>query len=267
MPRAKAKSKTTPVNPEDTVAAVSIENPPLNEPEVPEVPEAPKNIVVEAQNPTPEEMAELCDNIKVNHDFEVDVKPVRFNFKKRVDKVSNLETVRESVELAIAIPSVQGVVAILEAGGKELDLLMDAIEDVVVAVARDIIAEDTTINASNFPINKTTWKSIANTPKKLRSGGGIPKETWEAFGQNYQEVMPSITNKSQEATANMVRILVAKLSGVKTNIPVLELVIQQLAIYAEHSPQFEEYAECIDFLLEKADGLVNVSPEDLLAGL
>lgn len=226
-----------------------------------------KSVVIPATNPTKEEMVELCANVKVNHDFEVDVKPVRFNFKKQVDKVSKIETVREPVELAIAMPSVQGVLAILETGGKELELLMDSIESVVVAASRDIIAEDTTINAANFPTDKVTWKAIANMPKAQRRGGGIPKETWEAFGQNYQEVMPEVTGKSQEATANMVRILVSKLGNVKTNIPVLELAIQQLAIYAENSPQFEEYAECVEFLLEKADSLVNVSPEDLLAGL
>jgi len=133
--------------------------------------------VIPAVNPTPEEMVSLCENIKINHDFNVDVKPVKFNFKKSKDKETGIETVRESVTLAVAYPSVEGILAILETGGKGLELLVDAVEGVINVTARDIIADDFSINASNFPIDKITWEAIANMPKAQRRGGGIPKES------------------------------------------------------------------------------------------
>ncbi len=244
------------------------EQPEENAPDV--VPSEPAHkgpVTIAATNPSPEEMKSLIENIKVNHNFAVDVKAVKFNFKRQKDKDTGIETIREAVELAVPFPSVEGILAILEAGGTQLDLLQDAVEAVIVAVARDIIAEDTAINASNFPIDKITWEAIANMPKAQRRGGGIPKEVWEGFGQDYIEVMPEATGKSVEQITNASKILVGKLSNVRTNEPVLELLVTQLAIYADNSPNIEEYKECVEFLLNKADTFLNVSPEELLSAL
>jgi len=226
-----------------------------------------KPVTIPAVNPTADEMVALLESIKVNHDFQVDVKPVKFNFKKQVDKESGIETIRQAVELALPFPSVEGIIAILESGGKQLELLTDAIEGVITAQARDIISDDTGINASNFPLDKITWEAIANMPKAQRRGGGIPKEVWEGFSQDYVEVMPTVTGKTVEQISNMAKILMNKLTQVRTNDDVLKLVIEQLAVYADNSPNVEEYKECVEFLLNKADLFLNVSPEELLAGL
>ena len=223
--------------------------------------------VIPATNPTPEEMAALCQNIKVNHDFNVDVKSVKFNFKKSKDKDTGLETVREALELPIPYPSIEGILAIMEGGGKGLELLVDAVESVITAAARDIISEDTSINATNFPLDKITWEYIANMPKAQRRGGGIPKEVWEEFAQDYVEVMPAATGKSVEQVTNMSRILLNKLANIKTHEPALQLVIEQLGIYMENSPNIEDYKECVEFLVNKADTFLNVSPEELLSNL
>lgn len=223
--------------------------------------------VIPAVNPTQEELAALCENIKVNHNFKVDVKGVKFNFKKSKDKDTGIETVREAVTLAVPYPSIEGIISILEAGGKQLELLQDAVEGVINTAARDIIAENTSINAGNFPIDKITWEAIANMPKAQRRGGGIPKETWDEFAQDYCEVMPEATGKSPEQVANMSKILLNKLANIKTNEPVLQLVVEQLAIYAENTTSLEDYKECVDFLLNKADTFLNVSEEELLANL
>lgn len=223
--------------------------------------------VITASNLTAEEMAELVSNIKANYNFNVDVKPVLFRFKKQKDKDTGIETVREPVELAVPVPSVEGIIAILEAGGVQLDLLRDAVEGVVLQVSRDIISEDTSINAANFPVDKLSWEAIANMPKAQRRGGGIPKETWEAFAQDYIETMPGVTGKTVEQVTNAAKILQNKLTQVKTNEPVLRLLMEQLAIYAENSANIGEYQECVEFLANKADQLLNVTEEELLANL
>lgn len=223
--------------------------------------------VIEVQNPTSEEMASLRQNIKANYDFNVVVKPVTFNFKKSKDKDTGIETIRKPVELAIPYPSVEGIIAILEAGGKGLELLIESMETVVNNAARDHLYEDLTLTAATFPVDKISWEFIANIPKAQRKGGGIPKEVWEAFTQDYMEVMPEATDKSIEQVARAAKILGNKLAAVKTNQPVLDLLVAQLAIYAEASPNAEEYTDCVEFLLNKADGFLNLSEEDLLANL
>tara|TARA_R110000744_G_scaffold222789_5_gene341624 strand:- start:424 stop:1167 length:744 start_codon:yes stop_codon:yes gene_type:complete len=224
-------------------------------------------VVITATNPSTEEMTALLDDIKINYDFDVSTKATQFNFKKSKDKDTGIETVREPVVLAMPYPSVQGIVAILEAGGKGLELLMDAMEGIVNTQARDLLQEDTAINAATFPVEKVSWDFISKIPKAQRRGGGIPKETWEAFGQDYVEVMPDITGKTVEQIANAAKILVSKLASVKTNEPVLNLLVAQLAVYTENSPNVEEFEECVAFLLQKADTFLNISEEDLLANL
>lgn len=225
--------------------------------------------VIEAQNPSAEEMKALLENIKINYDFDVDVRPVVFNFKKTTDKETGIETVRKPVELALPFPSVQGIVNILERGGKELELLQEAIESVITTAARDHLNDEggTELNAANFPVEKLSWSYLASLPKSQRRGGGIPKETWEAFAKDYVTIMPEATGKTVDQVTNAAKILLNKLNQVKTNEPVLQLMIEQLAIYAEASPNAQEYEECITFLVQKAEGYLNVSDEELLANL
>ena len=235
--------------------------------EVANTEEATGPTIIKAENPSPEEMVVICESIKVNHNFNVDVKPIKFNFKKSKDKESGIETIREAVTLAIAYPSIEGIVEILQTGGKGLELLQDAVEGVINVVARDIISDNSSINAATFPTDKITWEAIANMPKAQRRGGGIPKETWEEFAQDYCEVMPEATGKKLEQITNMSKILLNKLSNVKTNEAVLQLVIESLAIYADNSPNVEEYKECVEFLLNKADTFLNITDEELLSNL
>jgi len=222
---------------------------------------------IAAPNPSKEEMAELLKNIQVNYDSKVDVKPIQFNFKKNTDKETGIETVRNSVQIPIPFPSVEGVVGILEAGGLQMELLFEAIYKIVTDAAREYLYEDVTFTAATFPIDLVTWDAISKQPKAQRRGGGIAKEVWEGFAQDYVNVMPSVTGKTVEQIANAAKILLGKLAQVKTNEPVLNLLVGQLAIYADNSENIQEYQECVEFLLTKANTFLNVTDEQLLANL
>jgi len=222
---------------------------------------------IAAPNPSKEEMAELLKNIQVNYDSKVDVKPIQFNFKKNTDKETGIETVRNSVQIPIPFPSVEGVVGILEAGGLQMELLFEAIYKIVTDAAREYLYEDVTFTAATFPIDLVTWDAISKQPKAQRRGGGIAKEVWEGFAKDYVNVMPSVTGKTVEQIANAAKILLGKLAQVKTNEPVLNLLVGQLAIYADNSENIQEYQECVEFLLTKANTFLNVTDEQLLANL
>lgn len=223
--------------------------------------------VVEVQNPTAEEMVSLTSSIKANFNCKVDVKATEFKFRKSVDKDTKIETLRKPVELAVPYPSVEGIIDILEHGGKQLELLMDAVESVVNATARDMLYDDLSLTAATFPVDKLSWAAISEIPKAQRRGGGIPKETWDDFAADYIECMPSITGKSVQAVSNAAKLMLGKLQAAKTNEPVLNLVIEQLSVYMEHGPNSSEFIDCVDFLLKKAETFLNVSTEDLLANL
>lgn len=221
---------------------------------------APTNI------PTGEELATLCANIETNYNYKVNVKPVVFNFKTRKDS-DGIEVKRDSIELPIPYPSMDGIVAILQDGGKGLELLVDAIEGIVTFQARALISDDTSINAHNLPVDKLAWEFIANMPRAERTGGGIAKEVWEAFAEDYITVMREAANKTVEQATRAAAILKGKFSSIKTNKAVLAMLVGQLAVYADNSKRVTEFANCVEFLLNKADSLLNVTDEELLASL
>lgn len=223
--------------------------------------------VIKASNPGAEELVGIIGTIKANYNYDVDVRPTDFNFKKSTDKDSGIDTVRETVQIAVPYPSVQGICAILEAGGKGLELLVEAVESITNAAVRAKLSDDYTLNASNFPVDEVSWEKIANTPKATRRGGGIPKEIWDAFELDYIEVMPGATDKGVEQVTRAAKLLKGKLTAVRTNEPVLNLLVAQLAVYADASPSANDYADCIEFLLSKADTFLNVTDEQLLDNL
>lgn len=216
--------------------------------------------------PTAEELKIICSNIKANYSFDVNVKPVIFRFKTSKDE-NGIETKRDPIELPIPYPTVQGVVEILEKGGKGLELLLDVVEKEITQTARSIISEDQTLNATNLPVEKLSWEAIANMPKAERSGGGIAKEVWEDFASDYIKVMPEAQGKNIEQVTRAAKILQGKLSSVKTNKPVLRTMVEFLTVYVNSSSRADEFVSCVEFLINKADSLLNVTPEELLANL
>lgn len=225
----------------------------------------------ETQNTTQEtnevSKEQIHTAIKANFDNKVDVKEVKFHFKKQKDEATGLESKRPTVELSLPVPSVEGIIAILEAGGKQLELLQEAVADVIFSRARELVNEKEDITQDNFPMAEMSWEKIANLPKAERRGGGIAKELWEEFAKDYIAVMPGVTGKTADQVGNAAKIFLNKFAAVKTNKPVLKLLKDQLGLYITNSPNAEQYTECVEFLTNKADALLNMSDADLLAAL
>lgn len=217
-----------------------------------------------SETSTPETMTR---KVQAKFDNKVDVQDVNFSFRKVVDEKTGVESKRPTITLPILKPSVEGLVAILEEGGKGLELLLEAAADVVISRAREIINENETMTAEDFPYEKLQWAAIAELPKAERRGGGISKETWEEFIKDYIAVMPGLTGKPVEKVENAARNYANKFAAVKTNKKVLGLLVDQIGIYTNGAPNAEQFLECINFLTDKADKLMNMSEEELLANL
>lgn len=231
-------------------------------------------ITIKAVNPSKEEMTDLRVTIAKNYDFDVSVKATKFNFKKSKDKATGIETIREAVEIAVPVPTVDGIIAIISGEGLEegatnkmLALLLDVMEGEINSQVRSILYEDTTLTAATFPIERLSWKFISEIPPVQRRGGGIPKEIWDAFEADYIAVMPDATGKTVDQVTNAAKCLRNKLTAVRTQLPVLNLLVDQMAIYAKASADAEDYEDCLKFLVDKADMFLNVTDEDLLANL
>ena len=202
------------------------------------------------------------NEVQANFDNKVDTREVKFHFKK-----DDLGNKRETVELKLPAPSVEGLVAILETGGKGLELLLAAASDIVIAQARSILNDNETMTDKDFPMEQCFWEFIANMPEAEKRGRGIAKEVWEAFGKDYVAVMPGVTGKTAEQVGNAVKLFLNKFQAVKSNKPVIAKLKEQLAIYISNSPNAEEYADAVKFLSDKADTLLQADDSALLANL
>lgn len=208
-------------------------------------------------------MNETTTPIIVNFDNKLDYKEAKFSFRSVKDKETGVETKRATVELSkLPVPSVEGVVAILEAGGKQLDLLMEAVTNVILDRARDVINDSEAITSDTFDYATVDWNTIANLEKEDRRSG-ISKETWEEFATDYVEIMPAVSNASKEQCANAAKIFVGKFASIKSKKDVIEKLKVRLSLYAESSPKSTQFAEVVDFLFKKADKLISAKEESL----
>ena len=206
--------------------------------------------------------------IVANYDNTIDFIAAKFHFKKVKIEETGEEYKRPTVELEkVPVPSVEGIIAILEAGGKQLDLLMEAVQNIVLDRARELVNEKEGVTAETFPFAELAWEKIATLPKAERRGGGISKETWEDFSKDYIAVMPGLTGKDAEKVGNAAKLLLNKFNAVKTNKQVIGYLRDQLAVYLNGSPNAETYKDCVEFLDAKAGILLEADEASLLANL
>lgn len=217
----------------------------------------------------------LHNAIKAQFNNLVDVKPTKFNFKKVEEKDEQGKVLstskRPSVEVEIPVPSVEGIVAILENGQqnpKALELLLEAVANVIMDQGRSVInANESITDQSNFPIEQLGWDYIANLPKAERRGGGIAKEDWDAFAVDYAAVMPSVTGKPQQHIDNAVKVYLQKFATCKTQKKILAKLKEQLGIYLVNTPNAEDHQEAVTWLMNKIDTLSALDEDAMLQAL
>ncbi len=218
--------------------------------------------------------------VTANFDKTVDTKEFNFRFKK--DKLGNQ---RQAFRINALTPSVEGIMAILEQGGKSLKLLLECAEDVVRSAVASDVADNEGFNQSVYDsakikikvtnedgteteleVPKYSWIGIANQPKEDRRT--IAPEAWEAFSKAYLEIMPAVAGKTAEQVGNAIQVFVKKFAQVKTNKPVLTQLKGQLALFIEHCKNAEDFVEILELLDRKADEyLKSDDVEKLVANL
>lgn len=207
------------------------------------------------------------NDIVAAHNPLVDTVEFNFGFRKQKNDETGVETKRPNVELKVNVPSVEGIVDILTRGGKELELLQTAVRDTFDAYIKSILSDDESLTSENFPIDSVTWAAIANQPESERKGRGIAKEIWEDFIKSYLDHMPALTGRTLEQVKRQASILAAKLNPLKNHEKkedILPKFKEQLTIYLNNAPEAETYAGCVEFLLKKADSLLNAEKESNL---
>lgn len=194
--------------------------------------------------------------------------------KTKEEDGSVTETKRESIKLHIPVPSVEDIIQMIEAGTAEdasevsknnLQLVMDALLAVPYEQAVSIAKENTSLTSANFPFEELDWEKIANAPEAERKSRGISKEEWADFLEDYISSMPAITGKDEERIKRAAGAFLLKFAPIKSDKKSVAVLRDQLAVYAESAPNAANYYKVIEFLLKKADALIEaevVSADD-----
>lgn len=175
------------------------------------------------------------------------------------------ETKRDSIKLHIPVLSWESVIAVIEAGLAEgasdvaknnLQLLQDAMFAVVYEQAVSLAKENSSLTGANFPFEELDWEKIANAPEAERKSRGISKEEWADFAEDYISAMPSLTGKEEERVKRAAAVFLLKFAPIKSDKKSIAVLRDQLVVYAEQAPQAGNYYKVIEFLLKKADALI-----------
>lgn len=196
-------------------------------------------------------------------------KSFKFNFKKRTIKDETGQTIGEiakkpSIEVDLPVLSAQGVVETLGMGGKEADVILDAVNFIFYQAARqqfdDVIENlanpEDEVKAADLNFDKLQLSYLANLPPATRGGASISDDEWAYFFSDYLAVMVAATGKEEKRILNQIEHF-KKPQRCKANQAVLEVLVDQLSIYIAKSTNIEDTAQAADRLLGKFQGWID----------
>lgn len=181
----------------------------------------------------------------------------KFNFKsRRITDESGNEIGRTkkqpSLTVDLPVPSIDEVIAMLQAGGAEAVLLMTQIGDIVYQAARgqfdevieqfgDDDSKEVTADMLNY--DQLSISYLANLPPSSRGVQAISDEEWQAFFEDYLAVMVAATGKTEDRIKNHINLF-KKPQKAKANKEVLKVLVDQLDIYLASSGNLEDTGTC-----------------------
>lgn len=205
-------------------------------------------------------------------------KEVAFHFKKEKIKDADGKVIGEgkklpTVKIGVPVPTLEGVLQIVQAGGKEAELLLDAIQEVVVAQARTLINEirakapDQEIKPEQLDTKQLLWSIIANIPKAARRGLGISEEDWDEFAADYRAIMPGVTGKDKDRIEKHIQLFKKKYQPCRNDKKALQVLKEALQVWAANTSAMEDNQEVYEYLSNRVDTLLQEEEKVLAEAL
>lgn len=191
------------------------------------------------------------------------VKPITFHFRENRET----KTKRPSITIDVAVPTIDGLAEIYNAGGRSLAKVLAVVEDAIIEHVRNVLTDRPEIVQGQFPADQATWEAYVAVPDAERAIRGISKEVWDAFKKDYLAVMPALTGKKPETIALGAKAMIDnRFSAVKTDKKAIGILQNYLAIYMQ-SANAENFLECVSTLDEKATTLLAADTSSLAENL
>lgn len=206
-----------------------------------------------------------------------------FHFKKEKVRDANGNVIGEtkklpSVKKVLPVPSAEGILAIVQAGGKELELLQEAVYSVVYEQARQAINAIRDKNVENkqpeaeikpemIDDASLLWSVIANLPKAQRRGLGISEEDWNDFAADYRAIMPGVTGKDKDRIEKHVQLFLKKYQPCRNDKKALQVLKDALVMWAANTSAMEDNLTVYEYLQERVNTLLQEEEKVLAEAL
>lgn len=199
--------------------------------------------------------------------FPSEAKEVTYHFKKEKVRNEKGEKIGEGKKLpstkgTVPVPSAEGIIEIVSAGGPALKFLQDVMQDAVFTHGRALVDAwresnpDKEVPAEVLDASKLGWDFLANLPQGERRGLGITDEDWEDFFGDYREVMPKATGKDLDRIEKHIAIYKKKFSAVRNDKKALGVLNDMLALYATSTGNLEDNEKVYDYLKKRVETLL-----------
>ncbi len=199
--------------------------------------------------------------------IKTEAKKFDFHFKKEKIKNAAGEVIGEgkkhpSFAEELPVPSPEGLLDIISAGGKGLELLIECVSNEVFGQAKELVKQlraaspELEVKAGMVDQAKLEWEFMANIPKAERKGLGISDEDFDSFFDDYRSIMPKVTGKDLDRIEKHVAIFKKRLSSVKNDKKALGILKDMLLLWAGNTGSMEENQEVYDYLLKRAETLL-----------
>lgn len=189
-----------------------------------------------------------------------------FNFFFRTDKVRDDEgkvigTGRKhpDVKAVLPVPTYAQMIELLQQGGKEAELMLDALVNEIDRAARQQINDwrdnnglDKDFTATAFDLSKLSVTAIANTPKGERGGAAISDEDWTAFLEDYSHVMVHVVGYDEKKVKLAVMHFKVQLRRIKNDKAAVQKLLDLLNVWATKTENLEDHMSCYEDLTKRA---------------
>lgn len=204
-----------------------------------------------------------------------------FNFYFRTDKVRDDEgkvigTGRKhpDVKAVLPIPTYEDIIEFLQSGGKEAELILDALVNEIDRAARLQINDwrensglDANFTATAFDLSKLSVTAIANTPKGERGGATISDEDWTAFLDDYHHVMVQVVGYDEKKVKLAMMHFKVQLRRIKNDKAAVQKLLDLLNIWASKTEGLEDHVACYEDLTKRAAKYLKAEEKNVSAAL
>jgi hypothetical protein len=204
-----------------------------------------------------------------------------FAFGFRTDKIRDDEgkviaTGRKhpDVKAVFAVPTFADLIAYLQLGGKEAELLVDAAKAQIEAAARQQINDwreanglDKNFTTTDFNLNGLTLAAIASMDKKDRAGASISDEDWTAFLDDYTHTMVQLVNYDPGKVKLHVSHYKTQFRRIKNDKAAVQKLLDLLNVWASKTENLGDFTTCYEALDTKGKKYLKADEKDVAGAL